>query len=79
MLDKTRAGREESKCPNDLAFAHRLGKLMRDQLAFMKRLEKLIEEMEDKEDSRLIAEAKKRDAGKPSIPWAEAKKRLGLD
>jgi hypothetical protein len=39
---------------------------------------KLVEHLEDEEDHRAIERAKKRDAGKPGIAWAEAKKRLGL-
>jgi hypothetical protein len=38
-----------------------------------------MEELADAEDIRLLDEAIKRDDGKPGIPWAEAKKRLGLD
>jgi len=71
--------RQKSKRPSDLSFAYRLEKLMGGQLALMKRLEKLLEEMEDEEDHRAIELAKKQNAGKPGIPWAEAKKRLGLD
>ena len=52
---------------------------MEKQLALMKRLQKLLEEMEDEEDHRAIVEAEKENAGKPGIPWAVAKKRLGLD
>jgi hypothetical protein len=79
MPVKTRPHRQKSRRPSDLAFAYRLEKLMGDQLAVMRRLEKLIEEMEDEEDHRAIELAKKQNAGKPGIPWAEAKKRLGLD
>ena len=52
---------------------------MDKQLALMKRLQKLLEEMEDEEDYHAIERAKKWDAGKPGIPWAGAKKRLGLE
>jgi hypothetical protein len=51
---------------------------MDKQFALMKRLPKLLEEMEDEEDHRAIVEAEKKNAGKPGIPWEEAKKRLGL-
>jgi hypothetical protein len=79
MPAKTQPPRQKSKRPSDLSFAYRLEKLMGDQLALMRRLEKFIEEMEDEEDHRAIELAKKENAGKPSIPWVEAKKRLGLD
>jgi hypothetical protein len=35
--------------------------------------------MEDEEDHQAIKRAIPENAGKPGIPWAEAKKRLGLD
>ncbi|MCE0523273.1 MAG: hypothetical protein LV480_10220 [Methylacidiphilales bacterium] len=40
---------------------------------------RFLEKLENDEDHRAIERAKKRDAGKPGIPWAEAKKRLGLE
>jgi hypothetical protein len=48
----------------------RLGKaLLRD----------LREALEDLEDRRDLAAAKKRNAGKPGTPWREAAKELGID
>jgi hypothetical protein len=79
MPAKLRPQQQKSKHLSDLAFAYRLEKLNADQLALMRRLEKLIEDMEDADDHRAIALAKKKNKGKPGISWAEAKKRLGLD
>ncbi len=62
-----------------LSYGQKLHALLEDQRRLANRLAKLIEDMEDEEDHRAIERAKKRDAGKPGIPWAEAKKRLGLD
>jgi hypothetical protein len=56
----------------------RLHALIEKQRALTKELMDLMEDLEDAEDSRLLDEAIKRNAGKPGIPWAEAKKRLGL-
>ena len=42
-------------------------------------LNDVMEELEDAEDGRLLEAAIKRNGNKPLIPWAEAKKRLGLD
>jgi hypothetical protein len=57
----------------------RLRKLIDKHQALAKELLDLMEELEDAEDGRRIEEAIKRNKGKPLIPWAEAKKRLGLD
>ena len=62
-----------------LSYGWRLQALIEEQKGLIVRLAKLMEDMEDEEDHRAIERAKKRDAGKPGIPWAEAKKRLGLD
>jgi hypothetical protein len=59
-------------------YGQKLRALIEEQRVLANRLAKLIEDMEDEEDHRAIQRAKKRDAGKPGIPWAEAKKRLGL-
>ena len=57
----------------------KLLRLIDKQQALSRQLLHLMEELEDAADSRLLDEAIKRDDGKPGIPWAEAKKRLGLD
>jgi hypothetical protein len=57
----------------------KLLRLIDKQQALSRQLLKIMEELEDAEDSRLLDEAIKRDDGKPGIPWAEVKKRLGLD
>ena len=57
----------------------KLWKLIEKHQALGKELRELMEELEDAEDSRRLDAAIKEDAGKPGIPWAEAKKRLGLD
>jgi hypothetical protein len=62
-----------------LSYSQKLRALIEEQRGLADRLANLIEDMEDEEDHRAIERAKKRDAGKPGIPWAEAKKRLGLD
>ena len=59
--------------------AAKLLRLIDKQQALSRQLLEIMEELEDAEDSRLLDEAIKRDDGKPGIPWAEAKKRLGLD
>ncbi len=43
--------------------------------AQMKRLQRRVEDLEDLRDLRSAME---RNAGKPGIPWNEAKKQLGL-
>ena len=62
-----------------LTFGQKLHALIEEQRGLAKRLANLREDMEDEEDHRAIVRAKKENAGKPGIPWAEAKKRLGLD
>jgi hypothetical protein len=57
----------------------RLRKLIDKYQAFTIEVQDFLEQIEDEEDHRAIERAKKRDAGKPGVPWAEAKKRLGLD
>ncbi len=57
----------------------KLGKLIEKHQALAKDLMDLMEELEDAEDGRRLEAAIKENAGKPGIPWAEAKKRLGLD
>jgi hypothetical protein len=75
MLPQPKARKQASA----LSYGRKLYALLEDQRRLAGRLAKLIEDMEDEEDHRAIERAKKRDAGKPGIPWAEAKKRLGLD
>jgi len=41
-------------------------------------LRELKDTLEDLEDSRALAKAKKRNAGKPGIPWEIAAKELGI-
>jgi hypothetical protein len=62
-----------------LSYGQKLRALIEEQRGLANRLVKLIEHLEDEEDHRTIVEAEKENAGKPGIPWAEAKKRLGLD
>ena len=57
----------------------KLYKLIEKHQALAKELMDLMEELEDAEDGRRLEEAIKRNKNKPLIPWAEAKKRLGLD
>lgn len=59
--------------------ARKLRKLIDKHQALAKELVDLMEELEDAEDGRLLEAAIKRNGNKPLIPWAEAKKRLGLD
>lgn len=59
-------------------YGRQLRKLMKDHQTLTMRLAKLAEYIEDEEDHRRIVEAEKRNAGKPGIPWEEAKKILGL-
>jgi uncharacterized membrane protein len=56
----------------------KLRALIKERQTLSKRLIKLQETIEDHEDHLAIERAKKRDAGKPGIPWEEAKKILGL-
>jgi hypothetical protein len=70
VLTKRKSGR--------LSNSEKLRDLLRDQLTLANRLTKMIEAMEEEEDHRSIARAKKMDAGKPGIPWSQAKKKLGL-
>jgi len=79
MAVKSLARRKKIKSVSGLAYGRQLRDLIEDQCALAKRLVKLIEHLEDEEDHRTIVEAEKENAGKPGIPWAEAKKRLGLD
>jgi hypothetical protein len=64
--------------PARLSDRQKLRALLRERQVLSRRLTKLQEAIEDHEDHLAIEEAKKRDAGKPGIPWEEAKKRLGL-
>jgi hypothetical protein len=41
-------------------------------------LRQLQETLEDLEDRRALAKAKKRNAGKPGTPWSEVAKELGI-
>jgi hypothetical protein len=78
MAVKMLAQRKTRKESYALSYGQKLRALLEEQRGLSNRLTKLIEDMEDEEDHRAIELAKKRDAGKPGIPWAEAKKRLGL-
>jgi DNA anti-recombination protein RmuC len=79
MAVKMLTQRKARKQARALSYGQKLRALIEEQRVLANRLAKLIEDMEDEEDHRAIELAKKRDAGKPGIPWAEAKKRLGLD
>jgi len=79
MAVKMLTQRKTRKQAGALSYGQKLRALIEKQQALTNRLAKLIEDMEDEEDHRAIERAKKRDAGKPGIPWAEAKKRLGID
>ncbi len=79
MAIKTLTQRKTRKQTRALSYGWRLQALIDEQRGLIDRMSKLMEDMEDEEDHRAIERAKKRDAGKPGIPWAEAKKRLGLD
>ncbi len=79
MAVKALTQRKPRKQAGALSYGWRLQALIEEQKGLIDRLTKLMEDMEDEEDHRAIERAKKRDAGKPGIPWAEAKKRLGLD
>ncbi len=52
--------------------------LIERQKELAKGLLELMEDIEDYEDGRLLDEAIRENAGKPGVPWQEAKKRLGL-
>jgi hypothetical protein len=78
MAVKTLTQRKTRKPASALSHGQKLRALIEEQQVLANRLAKLIEDMEDEEDHRAIERAKKRDAGKPGIPWEEAKKRLGL-
>ncbi len=56
----------------------KLRAMVKERRKLSRRLMKLQEAIEDEEDHLAIERAKKRDAGKPGIPWEEAKKALGL-
>jgi hypothetical protein len=58
---------------------NKLCRLIEKQQALAKQFLDLMEELEDAEDARRLDAAIKQNAGKPGIPWAVAKKRLGLD
>jgi hypothetical protein len=79
MAVKMLTQRKTRKQAGTLSYGQKLHALLEEQRRLANRLANLIEDMEDEEDHRAIERAKKRDAGKPGIPWAEAKKRLGLD
>lgn len=79
MTVKMITPRKARKRASALSYGQKLHALLEEQRGLANRLAKLIEDMEDEEDHLAIQRAKKRDAGKPGIPWAEAKKRLGLD
>jgi hypothetical protein len=74
MAVKTAARRKISH----LSGRRKLQALIKERQALSRRLLKLQEVIEDHEDHLAIERAKKRDAGKPGIPWEEAKKILGL-
>ena len=78
MAVKTLTRRKKVKPVSSLTYGRQLQNLIEDQRALAKRLVKLIEHLEDEEDHRAIVKAEKENAGKPGIPWEEAKKRLGL-
>jgi hypothetical protein len=78
MAVKILTRRKKIKPVNGSTYGRQLRELIEDQRALTKRLAKLIEHLEDEEDHRRIEEAERENAGKPGIPWEEAKKRLGL-
>jgi len=78
MAVKTLTQRKKVKPLSNLTYGRQLRNLIEDQRALAKRLIKLIEHLEDEEDHRAMVEAERKNAGKPGIPWEEAKKRLGL-
>ena len=78
MAVKILTRRKKIKPISGLIYGRQLRGLIEDQRALTKRLAKLIEHLEDEEDHRLIEEAERKNAGKPGIPWEEAKKRFGL-
>jgi hypothetical protein len=73
-LTKRKLGKNRS-----LAYGRQLRAMIEDQRLLANRMVKLLERLEDEEDHRAIQEAKRRNGNRPLIPWAEAKKRLGLD
>ena len=79
MTVKMLTPRKARKRAGDASYGQKLRMLLEDQRKLADRLAKLVEDFEDEEDHLAIERAKKQDAGKPSIPWAEVKKRLGLD
>jgi len=80
MAVKTLTKRKiNKKSRGGLAYGRQLRALIEDQRILANRIVELIERIEDEEDHRAIQEAKKRNGNRPLIPWAEAKKRLGLD
>jgi len=79
MTVKMLAPRKTRKRTRGASYGHKLRMLLEDQRKLADRLAKLVEDFEDEEDHLAIERAKKQDTGKPSIPWAEVKKRLGLD
>jgi hypothetical protein len=79
MATKTLSRPEKTNRPRVASPQNKLGKLIEKHQALAKELMDLMEELEDAEDGRRLEEAIKRNKNKPLIPWAEAKKRLGLD
>ena len=79
MAAKTLTRRKTRNGSSRPAFGRQLRALIEDQRSLANRMVKLLERLEDEEDHRLIEAAKKRNGNRPLIPWAEAKKRLGLD
>ena len=78
MAAKTLTKRRTGKNKSELAYGRQLCALIEDHRVLANRMVKLLERLEDEEDHRIIVEAKKRNGNRPLIPWAEAKKRLGL-
>jgi hypothetical protein len=82
MATKTLSRRAEPttavKNLHDGSQVTRLHHLIERQQALAKELLDFMEELEEAEDSRRLDAAIKENAGKPGIPWAEAKKKLGL-
>lgn len=79
MAAKTLTKRRTGKNKKGSAYGRQLVALIEDHRVLANRMVKLLERLEDEEDHRIIQEAKKRNGNRPLIPWAEAKKRLGLD
>jgi len=78
MAIKTPSKTTKRSRSRNVSPAVKLLRLIDKQQALARQLLEIMEELEDAEDCRLLDEAIKRDDGKPGIPWAEAKKRLGL-